>query len=273
MLATDPCMDAWALLGASWPGTLLLTSQPPSPPLATSLRSIRVGEPHSGADADNSPPQAPTSPACFIQKLWRVLGGRGEGSLRIWSACLHLSSCSGHLLASVLRGGCSPHLPGFTCSPLTEFAPLSLHHPQIPIPATSPLQRGTPTASSSLAPVQSPLSPEASPCALQPPPHQAGPSDLLPAPPALLHHRFFYRYSVKHRISSLGTAITPQILTRLTTKFNLRSEVSSLHLLLALATSKHQFIYFPSPAGMSAMGEQGWSLADSHTDIPFRLVG
>lgn len=216
------------------------------------------------------PLQAPI--ACFIQKLWGVLGGQGEGSLRIWSACLHLSSCSGHLPASVLRGSCSPHLPSFTCSPSTEFAPLSLHHPRIPIPAKSPLPGGTPTASSSLAPVQSPLSPEASPCALQPPPHQAGPSDLLPAPPSLLHHRFFYQY-VKHRISSLGSAITPQILTRLTTKFSLRSEVSSLHLLLALATSEHRFIYFPSPAGMSAMGEQGWSLADSHTDIPFRLVG
>lgn len=80
VLATDPYMDAWALLGASWPGTLLLAPQPPSPPLATSLGSIRVGEAHSGADADNSPPQASTSPySMFHSEALGGSGGSGRG--------------------------------------------------------------------------------------------------------------------------------------------------------------------------------------------------
>lgn len=70
VLATDPCMDAWALLGASWPRTLLLASQPPSPPLATSLGPMRSHETHSSTDANNFPPQVPASPAGFIQRLW-----------------------------------------------------------------------------------------------------------------------------------------------------------------------------------------------------------
>lgn len=76
VLATDPHMDAWALLGASWPGTFLLASQPPSPSLSTSLRDIRGCEERSSVFANNSPPQAPESPGCFIQRLWGEGGGR-----------------------------------------------------------------------------------------------------------------------------------------------------------------------------------------------------
>lgn len=37
MLAADPCVVGWALLGASWPEALLRASLPPGPPSAASL--------------------------------------------------------------------------------------------------------------------------------------------------------------------------------------------------------------------------------------------
>ena len=79
MLATDPCMDAWALLGASWPGTLLLTSQPPSPPLATSLGSIRVGEPPFRGRCRQLPTASPYKPSMFHSEALGGSGGLGRG--------------------------------------------------------------------------------------------------------------------------------------------------------------------------------------------------
>lgn len=86
VLAADPCMVGWALLGASWPEALHRAPQPPGPPSAA-----RLG-PRRGCGANSSSNHCqplPASPACIIQRLWgwgTLAGGGGQPPIR--SACL-----------------------------------------------------------------------------------------------------------------------------------------------------------------------------------------